>query len=115
MIKFHRDPRLSILTTFNQLFEEQVNVFADLEEDVAINTDLGDGSVAYERNFGEYGLRTVKVVPVGNNEIRVSLIGNGEINTIRFDRRKLMESKEWFNQFIQFLVDGSLKLLKESN
>lgn len=115
MLKLHGDSRLSTLVAFNQVFEETVKGFGQVPTNVVINTELCDGSITYERNFGECGLRTVKVTPVGNHEIRVSLIGNGEINTIRFDHHKLMESKEWFNQFIQFLIDGSLKLLKESN
>ena len=115
MLKLHGDSRLSALMAFNQTFEEAVKGFGQVPTKVVINTELCDSSITYEREFGESGLRSVKVTPFGDYEIRVSLIGDGQINTIRFDHRKLMESKEWFNQFIQFLIDGSLQLLKERN
>lgn len=115
MLKLHGDKRLSALIGFNEAVNEAVKRFGQVPTNVVINTELGDGSITYERKHREFGLRSVKVTPYGNAEFRVSLIGDGMINTIRFDHDKLFESAEWFNQFIQFLIDGSLQLLKEHN
>lgn len=113
MLKLHGDCRLSALVAFNRAFEEAVKVFGQVPTNVVINTELCDGSITYERKHREFGLRSLKVTPRGNTEFRVSLIGEGEINTILFDHNKLLESEEWLDQFIQFLIDGNLQLLKE--
>lgn len=113
MLKLNADSRLSALTAFNQAFEEAVKNFGQVTTKVVIDTELYDGSIVYEREHREFSLRSVKATPCGKSEFRVSLIGEGEINTIRFDRTKLLESKEWFDQFIQFLIDGTIQLLKE--
>ena len=115
MLKLHGDCRFTALTVFNQTFEETVKGFGQVPTNVVINTELCDGPITYERKHREFGLRSVKVTPRGNAEFRVSLIGEGEINTILFDHNKLLESKKWFDQFIQFLIDGDLRLLKEHN
>lgn len=115
MLKLYCDSRLSALLSFNQTFEKAVEMFGHVTTHVVITSEMFDNGIIYQRKHREVGLRSVQVIPCGDKEFRVSLIGDGMIHTVQFDHNKLLESEEWFDQFIQFLIDGSLQLLKGNN